>query len=238
MKSLRQLTKIPFFLLLTVTVGAATSLGAAEGKWVSLFDGKTLNGWEVKGGKAKYEVKEGAIVGTTVEGSPNTFLCTTQSYGDFVFECQALCDKELNSGFQIRSHTYDKDTLPPDSKKKKSRPAGTVHGYQCEIAAQASGNCGNFWDEARRAMWLDDLSKKPEAQKAFKDGEWNTYRIVAQGDRIQSWVNGIACADFRDSLDATGFIGLQVHGIRAGIGPFQVRFKNIRIRELKPGEKP
>jgi hypothetical protein len=45
-------------------------------------------------------------------------------------------------------------------------------------------------------------------------------------------VNGVACADFRDAQDPSGFIGLQVHAIPAGVGPLQVRWKNIRIREI------
>jgi hypothetical protein len=122
------------------------------------------------------------------------------------------------------------------SDPKKKREAGEVYGYQCEIAAAAKGVSGNFWDEGRWTKWHDDLTKKPGAATAFKDGEWNHYRIVAQGDRIRSWVNGVPCADFRDTLDATGFIGLQVHSIAKGKGPYEVRWKNIRLRELKSGD--
>lgn len=207
----------------------------AQDAWVSLFDGKSLDGWEIKGGKAQYKVEDGAIVGTTVERSPNTFLCRGP-YGDFALEFDVLCDKPLNSGVQIRSHTYEKDT-PLESKKGKVRPAGDVYGYQCEITKSEEGVAGNFWDEARRTKWLDDFSKKPEAAKAYKDGEWNHYRIVAQGDHIRSWVNGIPCADFHDDLDSSGFIGLQVHSIPPTVGPYQVRWKNIRLRVLKAGEK-
>src|SRR5262249_11429314 len=96
---------------------------------------------------------------------------------------------------------------------------------------------GIFGDGARRTKWLDDFSNKLEAAKAFKNDEWNHYRIAAQGDHIRSWVNGVPCADFRDDLDASGFIGLQVHSIPATVGPYKVRWKNIRIRELKPGHK-
>jgi 3-keto-disaccharide hydrolase len=213
----------------------AATLTAADGPWVPLFDGKTLDGWTIKGGKATYKVEDGMIVGTTATRSPNTFLCRGP-YGDFELEFDVLCDKPLNSGVQIRSHTYEKDT-PLPSKGGKVRPAGDVYGYQCEITKAEEGVSGNFWDEARRTKWLDDFSKKPEAAKAYKNDEWNHYRIVAQGDHIRSWVNGISCADFRDDLDASGFIGLQVHSVPATAGPYQVRWKNIRIRELKAGEK-
>lgn len=213
-----------------------SSLAAADkpAAFAPLFDGKTLAGWTVKGGTATYGVEDGAIVGRTVEGSKNTFLCTVRDYADFEFECEVRCDPKLNSGFQIRSHTYARPT-PQASNPKKQREAGEVYGYQCEITTADKGVSGNFWDEGRRTKWLDDLAGKPGA-KAFKDGEWNRYRIVTQGDRIRSWVNGVPCADFRDALDATGFIGLQVHGIAKGTGPFEVRWKNIRLRELKAGE--
>jgi len=65
---------------------------AAEPNWTILFDGKTLDGWTVKGGKAAYKAKNGMIVGTTVEGRANTFLCRGP-YSDFELELDTLCDK-------------------------------------------------------------------------------------------------------------------------------------------------
>ncbi len=212
---------------LFVFLAAARLLVADEG-WVSLFDGKSLEVWTVRGGFAEYRAEDGMIVGKTSEGSPNTFL-TKGPYGDFILEFEVLCDQELNSGVQIRSHVYDENS------PKKGRK-GTVYGYQCEIAP-GTDTSGNFWDEAREGKWWDDFSNKPAARTAFKDGQWNKYRVVAQGDHIRSWINGVACADFHDKTDASGFIGLQVHGIAKGKGPYQVRWKNIRIKELKPGEK-
>lgn len=214
---------------------AASYSLAAEPAWVPLFDGKTLDGWTVRGGTAKYEVADGAIVGTTVDGSPNTFICRGP-YGDFELEFDVRCDLKLNSGVQIRSHVYEKDT-PQPSNPKRIRKAGEVYGYQCEIDRAEDGVSGNFWDEGRRTKWLDDLSQKTGAAKAFRNDEWNRYRIVAQGDHIRSWVNGVPCADFHDATDASGFIGLQVHGIKPGTGPYQVRWKNIRIRELAAGDQ-
>jgi hypothetical protein len=221
-----------FFAAALVCLFAASAF--ADDNWVSLFDGKTLDGWEVKGGKATYKVEDGMIVGTTVEGSPNTFLCRGP-YGDFELDLDVRCDKPLNSGIQIRSHVYEQDT-PQASDPKRIRKAGEVYGYQCEIAASEGGTSGNFWDEGRRTKWLDSFASKPDARKALNSDEWNHYRIVAQGDHIRSWVNGVPCADFHDTTDASGFIGLQVHGIKKGTGPYSVRWKNIRIRELKPNE--
>lgn len=221
-----------FCLTILACLGAVAR--ADDGQWTALFDGKTIDGWTRQGGYANYEAKDGMIFGTTAEGSINTFLCKGP-FSDFVLELEVLCDPPLNSGIQIRSHVYEKDT-PQMSKPDRIRKKGEVYGYQCEIAAAESGSSGNFWDEGRRTKWLDDFSNKPEAQKALKNNQWNHYRIVAQGDHIRSWVNGVPCADFHDSMDATGFIGLQVHSIKKGTGPYQVRWRNIRIRELKPGE--
>ena len=225
--------KTPLIAFATALLSLATTAFADDSR--PLFDGTSLDGWEVKGGKATYRVDGGMILGTTTEGSPNTFL-TKGPFGDFELELDVLCDKPLNSGIQIRSHVYDKDT-PQPSNPKRIRKAGEVYGYQCEIAPAAGGVSGNFWDEGRHTKWHDDFSNKPEAKSAFKDEQWNHYRIVAQGDHIRSWVNGVACADVRDKTDATGFIGLQVHGVKAGSGPYSVRWKNIRIRELKAGDK-
>ena len=211
--------------LFQVASGGRETRADEKQEWVALFDGKTINGWEVNGGFAAYEAKDGMVIGRTVEGSPNTFLCKGP-YGDFELEYDVQCDVELNAGVQIRSHVYG-----DDSPKK-----GRVYGYQCEIATKASGDSGNFYDEGRRGKFLDDFSNKPEAKTAFKDGEWNHYRIVAQGNHIRSWLNDVACADFHDDLDASGFVGLQVHGIGKGQGPYRVRWKNIRMRELKDGE--
>jgi hypothetical protein len=220
-------------LLLVFSIGLLAR--GEDGKWVSLFDGRSIEDWTKHGGYATYEVKDGMIVGTTADGSRNTFLCKGP-FSDFVLELEVLCDEALNSGIQIRSHVYKEDT-PQMSKPERIRERGEVYGYQCEIAAAASKVSGNFWDEGRRTKWLDDFSENPQAQTAFKGGQWNTYRIVAQGDHIRSWVNGVPCADFHDDMDASGFIGLQVHGIKKGTGPFQVRWRNIRIRELEPGEE-
>lgn len=219
---------VPVFALALAVAGPGR---ADEPGWVALFDGKTLDGWKVNGGFAKYRVDDGAIVGTTVEGSPNTFLCKGD-YQDFVLELEVKCDPRLNSGVQVRSHVYDKDDPEPKNRKR----AGVVYGPQCEIALKERGTAGRFYDEGRRGRWLDEI--KPGAEGAFRDDDWNRYRIVVQGNRYRSWVNGVAVADATDDMDQHGFIGLQVHGIPKGQGPYEVRWRNVRIRELKPGEQP
>ena len=82
-----------------------------QDEWISLFDGKTLDGWSVHSGFAKYHVEDGVIVGTTVKGSPNSFLCTDREYGDFILEFVVNVDPRLNSGVQIRSKIAEAEKI-------------------------------------------------------------------------------------------------------------------------------
>jgi hypothetical protein len=77
---------------------------------VALFNGKDLTGWVQRGGKAKYHVEGNEIVGTSVLNTPNSFLCTEKTYGDFIFEYEFKVDPRLNSGVQFRSECFDKVT--------------------------------------------------------------------------------------------------------------------------------
>ncbi len=183
--------------------------------WVWLFNGANLDGWEQLNGTAGYEVEDGTIVGTTAEGSPNSFLCTKEDFADFDLEFEVKVDPRLNSGVQFRSLSL------------KDYRNGRVHGYQVEIA---TSNPGRIYDEARRGRWLDNADPQT-AGKAFNVGEWNKYRVLCVGDSIKTWVNGEPIADMKDSMTAKGFIGLQVHSFR-GDSPAQVRWRNIRIKEL------
>lgn len=220
--------------LLLAAILSAGLAQAAGGSFVPLFDGKTLKGWEVCNGFAKYRVEAGAIVGTTAEGSPNSFLCTQKEYGDFVLEFDVKVDPALNSGVQIRSHRYPKDETVTvyDGKAfvQQKHSAGRFYGYQVEIANEESHDSGGIYDEARRG-WLHNIADDPAASKALKDNQWNHYKVEAIGDRMRVWLNGIACADLTDPLDQSGFIGLQVHQYE-GKKPAEVRWRNIRIQDL------
>jgi hypothetical protein len=212
-------------------------------KWVSLFDGKSVDDWIQKGGVAKYAVEDGVIVGTSVPATPNSFLCTKKHYSDFILEYEFKCDNRLNSGVQIRSNAYDKDkTVKFAGGKSRKISAGRVHGYQVEIDANKPDRMWmtGIYDEGRRG-WLypglagGDAAKMTKVgQKAYKPDAWNKVRVECRGDHIQTWLNEVARADFKDSMTARGFIGLQVHGV--GKNPklvgAQVRWRNLRIQEL------
>ncbi len=221
-----------------VTLGlflcAASATAVAGDDFRPLFNGKTLDGWIQHGGTAKYEIDNGEIVGTSVPNTSNSFLCTEKQYGDFVLELEFKVDPLLNSGVQIRSQIYDKPTVVEIRGKKRKFSADRVYGYQVEIDPSARAYTGGIYDEARRG-WLNDLSKNEPARKAFKQNEWNKFRIVCRGDSIKTWLNGVPAADLKDSQTPRGLIALQVHGVgkdQNKVGK-QVRWRNIRIKELK-----
>lgn len=195
-----------------------------KGDLKDLFNGKDLSGFTQRNGTATYKVVDGTILGTTAKGSPNSFLCTDKKYGDFELVFEVKCHNRLNSGVQIRSKTKNDD------------PKERVNGPQVEIEASGSkgAEAGYIYGEACYGWMTPDKDRKPH--KHFKDGEWNKYRVLAKGARIQVWVNGEQVSDLVHEKayesHPKGFIGLQVHGV-GNNGPFTVAWRNLKIRELK-----
>lgn len=227
--------KHTFCSLAVLLLAAFNSLLAADARpdagWVPLFDGKTLDGWVQRGGKAKYRIEDGVLIGTCVPNTPNSFLCTAREFTNFIFEIEFKVDQGLNSGVQIRSHCFDKPMEFEWNGRKIKVPAGRVHGLQAEIDTTARAWSAGLYEEGARG-WLNDLKNNEAARKAFKQGGWNKYRIEARGDSIKTWINDIPAADLKDSRVPAGFIGLQVHGVGKREQTLEVRFRNIRIKEL------
>lgn len=193
---------------------------AQESSSVDMFNGKNLDGWTQRNGTATYRIEGDSIVGKTSTGSPNSFLCTNKLYSDFELTFDVKVDSALNSGVQIRSQSKD------------DKPEGRVNGPQVEISLD--GMAGYVYGEAAGGWMTPDSDRK--SHKHFKDGEWNSYRILAKGNKIQTWINGQQISDLtheeRYKSHPKGFIGLQVHGIGADKGPYEVRWRNLKIREL------
>ena len=193
-------------------------------KYTSIFDGKTLKGWTQLNGTATYRVEEGVIIGKTKEGSPNSFLCSDKLYDNFDLKFDVKVDNGLNSGVQVRSQTKD-------------GPKGRVNGPQIEIESSGKNGAesGYIYGEAAGG-WMTP-KEKLVPHKHFKDEHWNTYRVLAQGARIQVWINDQQISDLtheeKFKSHPKGFIGLQVHSIRKDSGPFEVRWRNLEIIELK-----
>lgn len=207
----------------------------AEDGWQHWFK-EGLGDAKIVSGTATYKVENGVLVGTTTDGSPNSFL-VMGPFKDFELEFEVNVDDALNSGVQVRSHlAKEGDPAPEGAKGGKPLPPGRLYGPQCEIAI--NGTAGDFYDEARRGTWWSILTgteavRTDAAKAAFKKGQWNLYRIVVKGDHYQSFVNGVPTADFKQPNDPEGHIGFQVHGIKKGDGPFSVRWRNVKFKETR-----
>lgn len=215
-------TQNSHFYYTTILILLLTSLGCSDSKkdnvpWISLFDGENFNGWTIKGGEASYEIRDKVIVGITVHDTPNTFLTTDKMYDNFILELDYKVDSTMNSGIQIRSNSF------PHYRN------GRVHGYQIEIDPSDRAWSAGIYDEARRG-WLNTMANNPKAQQAFKQNEWNHYRIEAIGDTLKTWINDVPASFLIDEKTKSGFIGLQVHSIgkdqKAGT---EIQWKNINI---------
>jgi Domain of Unknown Function (DUF1080) len=197
----------------------ASDASAQAPKWRQLFDGKSLDGWYQCNGTAPYTVEDGTITGRTVVKSPNSFLCSRDTFGDFILEYEVWVATNLNSGVQIRS------IVDPAVK------GGRVHGLQVEVDPSDRAWTGGLYDESRRG-WLYTLDGQPAAKQAFKMGTWNRFRVEAIGTSVRTWVNGVPVASIVDDLTPSGILALQVHAIgndekHAGE---VVRFRNLRIQ--------
>jgi hypothetical protein len=210
------MNRILFFFLSVLILSGCNN--APDDGWTELFNGKDLSGWKQLNGEAKYEAVDGMIVGTTVANTPNSFLCTEENYSDFVLELEMFLEEDFNSGMQFRSQSL------PDYMD------GRVHGYQCEVDPSDRAWSAGIYDEARRG-WLYPVELNPDAKSAFKDGEWNHYRIECIGPSIKTWLNGVPVAHLIDDMTPKGFIALQVHAIGdESMAGRSIKWKNIRIK--------
>lgn len=217
------------------TAETSSDMVAEDEGWVEMFQGNSKEGWTQLNGQADYEIQDGVVIGTTKFGEPNSFLATDKMYSDFILEYEVMVHDSLNSGVQIRSHQYEKDSTVMTQNSEgetveRKQQKGRVHGYQIEIDPSERAYSAGIYDEGRRG-WLKNLDDNPEAREAFKNGEWNQYRVEAIGDTLRTFINGVPAAEIIDTVDASGFIALQVHATHHE-EPMQVKWRNIRIKEM------
>lgn len=202
--------------------------------WKPVFNGTDLSEFTIEDGNATYAVKDGIITGATAVPSPNTFLATKAQYADFELEFDVLVHNKLNSGVQIRSRSSET--------AEGKRQVGRFFGPQIEIEA-GPGQAAYIYGEATGRGWLspEPRSKDPAVNQhdLFKNGEWNHFRIVAKGARIQTFINGQQIADLADEEIYTthpkGHLGFQVHSIgkkHMEFHPMTESWENLNIREL------
>ena len=204
---------------LSLSLALADPVPARSDKAKSIFDGKSMEGWESNSPNL-WAVKEGCLTGGDGNKIPyNDFLCTKASYSNFVLHLKIKLTGDpktglINSGVQIRT---------------QRNPTGhEVCGFQCDYG-EPNWYAG-IYDEGRRNKFIapaDMALIKP----AVKLWDWNDYVIKAEGKRIQTWINGVQGVDYTEpdaDIASDGIIGFQVHGG----GNTTVQVKEVFIEEL------
>ncbi|WP_276501725.1 3-keto-disaccharide hydrolase [Terrimonas pollutisoli] len=210
-------------LTIALLVAVVFSAQAQKNGWQSLFDGKTLKGWKQMTGSAPYAVENGQIVGTTVAGSPNSFLVSDRKVtGDFVLEMETMMtDTNTNSGVQFKSN-FD---------PKANNGKGRIYGYQFDFDASSRKWAGGIYDEGRRD-WLYPVSYNPGGQVLFAPNVYHKIRIECIGNAVKTWLDGKAVSYLVDTVTSNeGLFALQVHSIgKPEYAGIKIFWKNIRIQ--------
>lgn len=203
--------------LLALFALAARALAAPA----ELFDGHSLAGWE--GDAAWWRVSDGALTGGSLgEKVPrNYFLATTRSFQNFDLRLRLKLTGVpntgmINSGVQFRSVRVPNHT--------------EMSGYQADAG---DGWWGKLYDESRRNKVIAEAVDPAAATAAVKAGDWNGYRVRAEGPRIRTWINGVPAVDYIESdagIAQDGHIAIQIH---AG-GMALVQVKDVQVDELPP----
>ena len=199
--------------------------------WISLFDGKSLDGWVQMNGSHSYTVEDGAIIGRTTQGSHNSFLCSVQEFDNFELECEVMVDTITNQGIQFRS-----SVRPITEKDNHNWRAGRVWGPQVEIRQNMGDiTTGVLYGEALGTGWLSSEEKRENGHDFFIPQGWNKIRLIANGPRMTTYVNGHLIEDLINEevykTHPKGFIGLQVHGIE-GERQFTMAWRNVRVKPI------
>lgn len=216
---IRSLLNIKMVLLVLFFYSFNSFAQESSVKSISLFDGKSLNGWKTVNptDQSLWSVVDSVITcsnsGKKIEA--NTYLQTEKEFGDFEFRCLFRLSGDhntglINSGIQYRSNVVK----------------GIIIGYQADIG---KGYWGDLYDEHRRGKLVGgDISTLRHL--LIEDG-WNSYIIRVRGDHHELYINGVKTCDYIEkdpTIPAKGVIALQIHG--GGIG--KVEFRDITITNL------
>jgi len=208
---------------------------ATSSGFTDMFDGKTLNGW--KGDTGYWRVENGEIVGEVTPAKPlknNTFLIWTGGEpGDFEFKAEFKINPEGNSGVQYRSEELKDIPL-------------ALKGYQADIDGANTYTGQNYEERGRgflamrgqivelkageKPVVTGSLGSSDSLKALIKSNDWNTIDIIAKGNHMKHYINGILMSEATDN-DATagkakGVIGLQVHVMPA----MKVEYRNLKIK--------
>jgi hypothetical protein len=204
--------------LLAITGLLAVCMVSPAKKVVSLFDGKTFNGWEGDTVKT-WKIEDGALAGGSLEETVphNDFLCTKKVYSNFILKVKfKLTGQEgfINTGVQFHS-------------VRAKDPAYEMVGYQADLGDKF---WASLYDESRRNKTLA-APDSALVEKILKRNDWNDYEVRSDRGHIQLFLNGTKTVDYKEpdkSIPQKGIIGLQIHGG----GKAKVYYKDIFIEEL------
>ena len=192
-------------LLAIITTGSAMAQ-----KSKSLFNGKNLKGWTIHGTE-KWYVENGELVCESGPDKQYGYLSTKKPYKNFELNLDFKLEANGNSGVFIRSGIE-----------------GTkISGWQVEVAPKGNHSGGIY--ESYGRGWI--IKPKPEDEQWLDMEGWNKMRILVVNDEVTTWVNGHQMVYLKDEKigAGNGFIALQIHDG----GGIKVRWKNIRIQEMK-----
>jgi len=239
LKGLRYFGLAALIALLSLYTHRATA--ASEEGFTPIFNGKDLTGWD--GNPALWSVKDGAIVGQTSKEhsiKTNTFLIWTNgTVGDFELRCsfkiQPLNTKNFaNSGIQYRSKIFDPNGWVVGGYQADMEAGKTYSGilYEERMSRQIMAARGEkvVWDKNCEKKVTGSLGSSDEIQASIKQGDWNDYVIIAQGNHLQHFINGKQTVDVTDECESkralNGVLALQLHQGE----PMKVEFRNLRIK--------
>lgn len=246
-----------FVSILLFSYSPSENLSDSEKGFKKIFDGKTLNGWE--GDPTYWRVENGSIVGEITPETVlkrNTFIIYRKEQpANFEFKCEVKITKQGNTGINYRSvellpdlplgmrgYQADIDGANRFSGQNYEERGRTTLAYRGEIVTINEQTDPSLYENVRsksqRNAWIDrkvtgSLGHMDSLKTKIKSEDWNEVHIIANGNRLQHFVNGVLMSDVTD-LDEingkkSGFIGVQVH-----VGPpMKVEYRNIRLKKLK-----
>ena len=179
-------------------------------KEVDLFNGADLKGWDVYGTE-KWYVQDGLLVCESGPDKEYGYLATRDYYDDFDLTVEFKQEADGNSGVFIRSFVEE---------------GVKVNGWQVEVAPKGNGTGGIY--ESYGRGWIAQIT--PEKEEFLKVKDWNTMRILVQGNKVTTWLNGNEMISLDDEAigKGQGRIALQIHDG----GGIKVLWRNLKLKTL------
>jgi len=204
-------------LIFSFALCGVLNVGATE-NWVNLFDGNSTSGWSPRAETTVFEAKDGEL---HLDSEKNCWVTSDLKMSNFVAEIEVLTPDDamtsgFNSGFAFRC----------------INKTGKPKGYQVEIDGKVPGMTGGVYGIGFGGWLYPKADQKAEYAEVIKGvikkGDWNHYRVICEGPKITTFVNGKKISEVRSSASLSGYFAVQHHG-KGGV----VKFRNIRTRELE-----